>query len=465
MEKGPINNPYEISYSYADYPKFELDSELKKSETDKFIQNESYSPGYIYDKLKNLQDNRDVTDKKTAIRSAINELENLKGYPGVNDAEVELYVSAYENRLKKILLVEAASILNGHGAVDSDYETATRSYRQLNREIYGDYNDDIFFEMLGSEMNKVDAYDCKSSESEAIKQALLEFFRISKIEIKSEGDLLHEKEVLKIKDFIFDRYNDILDVVPDTGDDIYYDANQVRDIMQKALAAGGLEELGWRITIDPSKVSVSTNSEKRTITLPDNTRRNSSELKRLILHEQEVHARRGENGASSGIRILHTGTSDYAAVEEGLGVLLECAVEGNFDNPSFDRARYRYIAAGLAYGVDGTSRDGRSVYEILWRLLAINNTQDGNITEAEINKSKDQAYSIIENAFRSTNFSTRGVIYTKLKIYYEGLADAAKFLQSNLDDLEAAFDLMMIGKYNFTNEHETNTVLRATNRL
>lgn len=458
MEK----NPFSIDYSYADYPKFEVEGSIKKSETDKFIKNESYNPEYIYEKLKNLQDSQEAIDKKTDIRNAIIELEHAKGQPGVNDAEIELYISTFENRLKKILLVEAAAILNGHGPVNTDYETATRSYKLLSKEIYGEYDKQVFFEMLGSELQYVTKYECKSREAESIKRTLLEFFDRSQIESKKEHDLLSEAEISAIKNFITKRYAEVIAVVPDTDDSVYYDANQVKDIMQSALAAGGFEALGWSIVIDPSKISVSTNSEKRTIFLPENTNRNASEIKRLILHEQEVHARRGENGNKSELKILKTGTASYAAVEEGLGVLLECAIEGNFENASYDRARYRYIAAGLAYGIDGSPRDGRSVYEILWRLLTLHNNKDGDIDQSKIEKSKNQAYGIIENAFRSTNFSTRGVIYNKLKIYYEGLVDVAKFLKTNLDDLEGAFNLIMIGKYNFTDERETETVLEAT---
>lgn len=463
MEKRDVSKKIEdysaINYKFTDYPYFEGEISERLPEMDEFKVDKKYAPEYIYKKLKNIQDNISLSEKKSTITEAILELEQLKKEPGVNDVEVQLYIETFENRLKKINLVEAAAILNGLGPVDSDYKTATESYLFLNKEIYGEFNSDIFLGMMATEKAVLENFHAKIDIEKEIKADLTKYFDSLNIGGHEEQKLLDDVELERLHSFILGRYHDILAVVPNTSQKYYYDAKECQKIMQDALYAGGLSQLGWKILLSSTKANVATSTENKTITLPVNTKRNAAELRRLILHEQEVHARRGANGTDSGFELLASGTSNYADSEEGLGVLLECALEGNFDNASYDRARYRYITAGLALGVGDSPRDARSTYEILWRLISINDSRGSEIDNTKVKKSKEFAYSLVENAFRSTDFTTKGVIYLKLKIYYEGLKKNADFIKEHLGSLDDTFDLIMLGKYNHTDEAETKNIL------
>jgi hypothetical protein len=176
-----------------------------------------------------------------------------------------------------------------------------------------------------------------------------------------------------------------------------------------------------------------------------------------------VHAQRSQNGYYSGLKILKNGTADYADIEEGLGVLLECIVSGSLENPAFHRARDRYITAGLALGMDsGKPRDARYTYEILWRIIASRKSTDGVISEEIIAQSKDEAYDHIENAFRGTNFAMPGMIYSKLKVYREGLIKNVQYFKDSIDDIDGALDKAMIGKFNHTDPHELELVKHIT---
>jgi hypothetical protein len=170
-----------------------------------------------------------------------------------------------------------------------------------------------------------------------------------------------------------------------------------------------------------------------------------------------VHARRSQNGSETGYRILERGTANYGDIEEGLGILLECAVAGNLDNESFDRARDRYIAAGLALGTDGVPKDARATFEILWRLIALKKS-DGHIDNDLQLKAKRQVADHIINAFRGTNFAMPGIIYSKLKVYYEGFVKNAAFIESNKNDINHALDIAMLCKYDHTDEDEVRKV-------
>jgi hypothetical protein len=265
----------------------------------------------------------------------------------------------------------------------------------------------------------------------------------------------------KLHNYVQERYGELLDVVPKTPDDVYYGVEQCVEIMNKALVAAGLSDLGWKAIENSQKTAVSTLTAKKTINLPSNIRRNANELRRLIMHEVEVHARRGQNGTDTNLKILKFGTADYADIEEGLGVIMECAVAGDLDNPSFDRARNRYLTAGLALGVDGHPRDAREAYEILWRTLAIHKAEKNSINAEDLVAVKDSAYTLIENAYRGTQFWMQGVIYTKLKVYYEGFVKNAEYFNEHIDTLDSVFEDLFIGKYNHTDKVEKALVKSA----
>lgn len=75
------------------------------------------------------------------------------------------------------------------------------------------------------------------------------------------------------------------------------------------------------------------------------------------------------------------------------------------------------------------------------------------LNEAIVN-AKDAAYTHIENAFRSTDYWMKGVIFTKLKMYYEGFRKNAQYFEAHADNLEEALDIALIGKFDHTNPEE-----------
>jgi hypothetical protein len=443
---------------FDDYKHFEGEAAARLDQRNRFINGEIYTPDYEYDQLDELSANSDFQALKTEIYEAVLGLEAAKNEPGADVAELTIYSDYYALRLHKIMLVEAARHVT-NASTSGEWEVAAQSFGQLNREVYGEYNTEKFSLMMNTERGKLDDFQPSTTRAASIKEELGKALsHVSYDETKQEKPLMSDEELQVLHEVILERYAGVLEAVPDTGDDVYYDADQVVAIMNDALERGGLAEAGWEAVIHPKKANPATNVDERRIFLPPSTRRNANELKRLIVHEQEVHARRGENGYNTGFEPLRNGTADYADVEEGLGVVLECAIAGSWDNPSFHRARDRYIVAGLALGADGTPRDARSVYETLWRVLAIRNSQDGDISDEAIANAQKLAYTHVDNAYRGTEFWMRGVIYSKLKVYHEGLEKNTEFLPRTPDAINEALDRATIGKYDHTSEAEYENV-------
>jgi len=445
--------------AYSDFPRFEGNSQHRIAEREAFINGEKYVPEYDYHKLNEIRDDEKRREKKTAIYEAVLELEAAKQEPNANVAELEIYAAFHEVRLKKMMLVEASDDLN-RASTSSEWETAMRNFSTMNREVYGEFDTDTYMSMLGTESARLDAFKPTTDRAAAIKDQLRDF--IGEVPAaQPEVELMDAETLGRLQDLILERYADVLSAVPDTDADVYYDAEECARIMNDAMASGGLAEQGWTVVVDPDKANPSTSTGKKKILLPSSTRRNAGELRRLIIHEQEVHARRGANGKDSGFTPLESGTADYADVEEGLGVLMECAVVGNWDNASFHRARDRYIVAGLAMGADGTARDARQVYETMWRMLAVKNAVGGDITDEVIENARQQAYVHVENAYRGTQFWMRGVVYSKLKVYYEGLRKNAEYFTENAHRLNEALDDAMIGKHDHTDSAERENIHRV----
>lgn len=459
-QKKEIDSYQKTKSDFVDFTRFEDDASRRGIEKDAFINDLEYTPEYKYPRLDQFIDDSDVRERKSLIYKAVMELEAAKSSPLSNVAELELFAAFHEMRLKRIMLVEAARNLCNSISM-STQEVNRRSFAELNEDLYGEFDVPCYLGMISTEQRRLSDFNPNSEVARRIKFELE--LSLGKIDVdrKEEKVLLDEDTLQKLHAYVMDRYGDVLDVVPDTPNDVYYNVSQCVEIINRALKVGGLAQSGWKAIENQAKSNPSTKQSDCTINLPSNTRRNASELRRLIIHEQEVHARRAQNGKESGLAPIKAGTANYADIEEGLGVILECAIDGSLDNPSFDRARNRYITAGLALGADGRPRDAREVFEILWRDIAIQESNDGDINEDAIKVAKNKAYALVENAYRGTQFWMKGVIYTKLKVYYEGFSKNADYLTRNVDSLDLTFEDMLIGKYDHTNPNERDLVVKA----
>lgn len=446
--------------SFAEYTRFEDDAKVRAATKRDFVAGLISAPKYKYpklDKLINVADNGEFIQKKEReTREMIAELRTAERSGRVGTAECQLSIDFYNHRLKKIMLVEAASRMR-HASSSSEQQVAIREFMSLNRQLYGAMDRALFATMMATEQRRVEAFIPRNDRARAVKKSLEAYFIIHEYE-GDEVALLDDETLDRLQQMITERYGAILSVVPKTDDTVVYDAGQCQAILHSALLAGGLTDKGWTVEIDAAKSNPATNVDTKKIYLPADTRRTAGQLRRLIIHEQEVHARRGQNGADSGVPLLHRGTARYADVEEGLGVLLECVVDGNLDNQSYHRARDRYLTAGIALGLDGNPKDGRATFGLVWRLLALRLARDGVIEMTGERDAKTLAMLHTENAFRGTNFAMPGIIYTKLKVYYEGLIKNAAFFTQHKDNLPAALNRALLGKYDHVDPVETQEI-------
>ena len=449
---------FDVKSGFTDYSYFQ-DSTARRAESQRaFIHGSAYEPDYLYPKLDRLYDTVEgkttFAERKRDTYEAILELEANRGSGAISDEEYEFYAGGHELSLKKMMLVEAAKRLREAGNSQA-VQAARQEFMQLNHKVYGEIDAKVFGAMMATESRRVANFVPADQHARNIQQQLLRYFDTHEFE-GEEAELLSSGELIAIQKELHRRFGKELAEFPDTPDDVYYDATQCAEIMNRAFDANGFDGGKWKFEVSHDISIVSTNIVKKRIYLPATTRRNAAELRRLYLHERGVHADRSVKGEATGIRQLRYGTATSADVEEGEGVLCECAEAGTMENPSINRARDRYIVAGLALGADGQPKDGRQTYEMMWRLLAIKYAEDGFITEAVEARAKKEATVHDDNAFRGTNWAMPGVIYSKLKVYYEGIMKDAAYYRRAIAEgrLKEAMDDAHIGKIDHTNPQE-----------
>lgn len=457
-------NYFKTKKSFAEYTRFEDDARMRAATKRDFVAGLISAPQYRYPKLDRLisAENHDefVLSKEKETREMIMALEARRQSGALSSIEHRLYVDFYEHRLKKIMLVEAAGRMR-HAKSLGEQQAAKREFMELNMQLYGPLDERLFSNMMATEQRRVDNFVPRNDRADAIKRSLEAYFIVHPYG-GHEEPLLDEATVSELQALLLARFANVLASVPQTDDNVTYDAPQCQTLLQTALAAGGLAKKGWTVEIDAGKSNPATNVDERVIYLPADTCRNASQLRRLIIHEQEVHARRGQNGSESGVAMLERGTTKYADVEEGLGVLLECVLDGSLDNQSYHRARDRYLTAGVALGLDNNPKDGRATFGLMWRLLALRQAREGLISVEDEQAAKTLAMLHTENAFRGTNFAMPGVIYTKLKVYYEGLVKNTAYFTRHKNSLAGALEKALLGKYNHVDPKEAADALKLT---
>jgi hypothetical protein len=443
----------DFSVGFADHVKFEDDITTRKRQRDAFIAGEIYAPRYHYPKLLSLYDYDPNSvyfpDLKKRFYEGMYVLGSALEGMQTKSTLLELYRDANEYRLKRMMLVEAARRIYT-ARTSSNLYTAGQDFKQTNLELYGALDATLFRTILSEVKELLRTFRPVADYGKALKEQIEASSLVLPTRSLEEAQLLSDSKILKqLHDVLSHRYQSALRTIPETDDSVYYNAEESVTFLNAFLQASGLTSHGWTGAVHPTKLRPVTDNAKR-IFLPTNLRRTSRELKRLFIHEAEVHARRRENGLIYGVDIMSTGTPGFADVEEGLGVLLECAIDGSFEVPSFYRAQDRYLALGLALGADGGGeRDARQAYEILWRIIAIRNNHTNLITDEKITLSKNEAYDHVETAFRGTSFRERGQVFMKPKMYYEGLMKNIRYF-SEANDVEEALTVALLGKYDHT---------------
>lgn len=188
-------------------------------------------------------------------------------------------------------------------------------------------------------------------------------------------------------------------------------ARRLQILFDALLDSSGAKQRGWNTKIidhHTDRISVNPLSKQVNIANKDFFLR-PRRLLGLLLHEVGIHVSRKENKQGFAAVVPVVTPSDVMR-EEGLGVLVEQLCLQQF----VPLRHFRYLAIGLAIGVDGRPRSLFDTYEVIWRLRYL--------TQKEISIERSKHFAAIETMriFRGLAPDVPGAVLLRDMLYVKG---------------------------------------------
>ena len=308
---------------------------------------------------------------------------------------------------------------------DSGDASAEAEHRQLNAEIFGMPEKNVFMDILSYLLERIQ----QSDPDTVMYNELIGLLP----ELPGEGCRLYTppKQLLdELRRAAGEFYEPLLRHIPDKET---FGMEEIAGIAEEILSS----ELGgaagkWSIVYDQNRSYASVNQLDRRIIFPG--RRNvpvytREKLTALLVHEVGVHFLRELVFDDISLGLLRTGLPGYEEIDEGIAKVMEQAVTGRFEHSGL----YHYISIGLAvfYGLGF-----REIYEIQRRILCLIGAG-----------AEGMAYDSVRRALRGTNRLPN----CKDLVYYNGAAKIWRYVSENIDSPCLFDDLLLSGKTDIFN--------------
>ena len=404
-----------------------------------FIEGGHPVPLHDYDRLASL----DLAAQLDSIKRVGANLLTSEHLPSKHREVYGAYIDRY---LKMTELMHDAQQI----AAGSSDDELTRRFMENNIELYGRPVDETYRALLSSKLEPIANKQFHGMAAELKEQ----LFDMVGYEADASAEHSYRPNAVTLewmKTVVHTLYDGMLSHVPDQEK---FTSVEVRDVFDAILR----KEFGdvaaeWTIDLEEA-TSIDVKTPEKRVVVPISERMTSREqLRQLVVHEMGVHVLRGIAGGTTDLGPMETGLAVYYDSDEGLGVVMEQALKGEFK----ERGVPLYITAGMAYC---DNKNFREVYEAKWRIAALSKCADGaDVTEKILTSAKDIAYRETNRIFRGTDT----LPWFKDLAYYNGSVNVWKHLDSICGDYDK-FQFVLMGKADPSNaEHrramyETKTV-------
>ncbi len=314
-----------------------------------------------------------------------------------------------------------------------------RKFKKYSEFVYGKPSEDIF----GYTVNSIrsEATLNLASDDETIQAAARELLEILPSELPHHEISLipNDEAIASMRQATLESAGDLIELPEGTT----FDASSIKTTFDSALET--LKADGWQVVIDTSsKSGISVDQEKQQVKIPEGRTLTPNKLQTLIVHEIGTHVKRRVTGERSKLKLLGLGLDRYETGEEGVATAREQAMSGKVDDfAGLDG----HLAIGLAYGLDGTPRNFREVYEVLKKYYKLTSLVGKEAKETVEDKSSDKAWNRCVRTFRGSDSKTKGACFTKDIVYREGNIGTWNVIRNNPQEM-ARFD---VGKYDPSN--------------
>lgn len=377
----------------------------------------------------------EISDKRRYLNDFAREVESGRLTTQLDGTPQTLLCAAYLQRIRHELgvleLLEAAQA--------NDMEL----FRRCSTALYGEPSQAIFGYTLMNIHSRLRQY--KSEGSHELKKLAYDLERML------PQPSIHKSELRWVSQSVFEavrrrtleKLNYLLGFSVSKS---RVGADEIRRVLELALQALGADK--WKVVVHDAKTNITVDQGSRLLKVPKDRTLGRGQLAGLVLHEVGTHIARRENAERGKLALLQTGLANYTKGEEGVAIMREQLMTEAQDFTGEDR----YLAAGLALGLDGIPRNFGMVYELMrlyFRVHTLERDLGANDLES---RALDEAWRICMRLFRGTDFVTPGVCFTKDILYREGNIAIWKLLEKNI----SAMDYFDVGKYDPTNrDHVT----------
>ena len=404
-----------------------------------FLAGKVRNPNHLYDRLDNVDIEKDASNIETIGR-------NLLGHADLPPKHRVVYEEFIDGYLKKNHLMELAREFK-HTDDPAEKLRLKDEYMKLNIELYGEPDKNTYESLLQEKLNKIANKDM----GETGQRIRDELFGI--LEYKPSADCPERfkpsaSTVEWMHGAVEALYENMLSHVPEKTT---FTSQEVAALFAEIIEQEfGESAQGWRVDIEDAG-SINVKPAEKRVVIPNNRADIKIDaLKGLVVHELGVHLLRAVSGGETDLLPLRVGLNDYYDAEEGLGVVMEQSLKGEFSERGIDH----YITAGLAYF---SEKDFRDTFEVKWRLSVLGSlSENADVTDDQIVKAKNSAYSGVMRSLRGTD----ELPWFKDLAYYNGAMDVWKHLEDiKGDDLKFMFVLM--GKANPANQQHEHVLLET----
>jgi hypothetical protein len=379
-KKLPTLAQLKRKYSAALYSYFRVTN--LQSACEAFVQGDSEYPHFLYPSTVNQQ----------VITTRLASLQRDLKLVSKNDTEAASFLKW---RLAETELLDRFWKAYESGQVVSPKQV--KSYQKDQVELYGRPNHSLFAGIL--------AYVKTLAIQSNSPQKIGLYTEIEELLGHSEHGLLYmpQPEIFKHYQKLFAlAFPALYEVIQAIEPQKSYDPEQIETIFEEALKSVGADKMGWKIRMINGGANVVVSKHRREVMISNQlSPRTPNRLKQMVAHEIGCHVQRGLSDARQNM------TTGFGEHDEGLAIVLEQLLASRF---VYKRAT-RYLAVCLGLGIDGTQRNFRQVYEIIWRTMVIRG--------ASKKEAKERAFYECARVFRGGLPMVPGMVYIKDKVYLE----------------------------------------------
>jgi hypothetical protein len=340
------------------------------------------------------------------------------------DDKVEALFDALEYRESEMFMVWLATKMNDESLPPAERAEAANWFKEANEALYGVPENGTFSAIARTRLQPYMQADyTHDPEARQLQEELRE--RVGYIE--DEGKQLAETSPEGRERFaalIHEKFDSILEHIqpryePGPNGELVeklFTPEEMAEAIRVALDKIGATELGWRCEIIPEKELMAVSAHQKLVEVGENREpAGAAELRAKVAHEVGVHAWRSANAEKAGWVSAAYGQQKYLDFEESFA---NAVGEVYWGAESAAAPQYRYLAFGLAYGLDGHEpRDMRDTYEVMWRTIALDSRKGGAL---DVAKAKNTAFIQTLRLFRGTPTDVPGLTYNKDLAYVVG---------------------------------------------